>query len=75
MVLRLQVVHVDTVAAAGAKSKKDGNDDNMLAGLIHWFLELMGSNYQQMIEDDYCKSHLFVFLMLLWKCGNIKPDS
>jgi hypothetical protein len=67
VVLRLQVIHVDTVAAAEAKSKNDGNDDSMLAGLIHWFLELMGSSYQQMIEDDYCKSHLFVFLMLLCK--------
>lgn len=55
VVLQLQVIHVDTVTLAEAKTKEGGNETSGLPGWIQWCLELIGTVYRQKIEGDYCK--------------------
>ena len=55
VVLRMQVIHVDTVALAETATIV-GTETTFLGEWVDFWMDVVGVEHQRKIEEDYCKS-------------------
>lgn len=60
VVLKLDVIHVDPIVLTSSKQNPDETDT--ISGMVQWFLEAMGENFQKTIEEEYLPRHIMTTL-------------